>query len=601
MSAGRYGFEPPILVNYDLVVSSTPEPTEYLPRVGEVGPARPKPWWRRPATIAAAAVLLALAVLYVLDLALSSGDVPRGTTVAGVPIGGLSESAAEQKLREELTPRLSRPVQVLAGDREIPFVPADAGVRVDFAATVAGAGSQPLNPWTRLVSLFRDRETAVVAEANPGSLTATLDEARAAVDRPAVEGGIRFDGTTPVPVDPQTGQTLDLARAEDVLRTGWATSPRLTLPVLPLAPQTTPEGVRAALDLLARPAVAGPATVRGDGRDATVEPAQLAAALTFQPGGNGTLTAGLDRARLGVLTDQLAPTEKPGQDARMRFDNDRPAVVPSVDGRAIDWDQTLTGLLQAIGPGGNRTTEARYVAVPARITTDRAGQLGIREVIGEFTTGGFAPDSGVNIRVVAEEVTGAIVLPGETFSLNGYTGPREAAQGYVEAGVIEEGVPEREVGGGISQFATTLYNAAYFAGMTDVEHKEHSFYISRYPAARDATVFQNPDGSSVIDLKFGNEYPTGVAIQTIWTPKSITVRLWGTRHVTVESVTGPRGDYVSPYTVTKPAGPECKPARGKPGFRTSDTRIVRDLSGREISRTTRTVRYDPEPTVRCAG
>ncbi|WP_431903202.1 VanW family protein [Amycolatopsis thermoflava] len=577
------------------MVPSTPEPTEYLPRVGEVAP---KPWWRRPATIAAAAVLFVLAVLYVLDLALSSGEVPRGTTVAGVAIGGMSSAAAEQKLQGELAPRLGRPVQVLAGDREIPFVPAEAGVRVDAGATVAAAGDQPLNPWTRLVSLFRDREITVVAAAD--SLAATLDELRAAVDRPAVEGGIRFDGTTPVPVDPQAGQALDSARAEDALLTGWATAERVRAPVLPLPPKTTPEGVRAALDEVARPAVAAPATVHGDGRDATVEPVQIAAALTFQPGDSGTLVPRLDRAKLGALADQLAPTEKPGQDARMRFD-DRPAVVPSVDGRAVDWDQTLAALLEAIRPGGSRATDARYAAVPARITTDRAGQLGITEVIGEFTTGDFAPDSGVNIRVVAEKVSGAIVLPGETFSLNGYTGPREAAQGYVEAGVIEEGVPEREVGGGISQFATTLYNAAYFAGMTDVEHKEHSYYISRYPAGRDATVFQNPDGSSVIDLKFANEFPTGVAIQTIWTPRSITVRLWGTRHVTVESVPGPRGDYVDPHTVTKPAGGSCQPAPGKPGFRTSDTRIVRDLSGREISRTTRTVRYDPEPTVRCAG
>ncbi|MEU0515105.1 VanW family protein [Amycolatopsis sp. NPDC006125] len=580
------------------MVPSTPEPTEYLPRVGEIAP---KPWWRRPATIAAAAVLFVLAVLYVIDLALSSGDVPRGTTVAGVAIGDMSETAAEQKLRDELTPRLGRPVQVLAGDRQIPFVPAEAGVRVDTGATVAAAGAQPLNPWTRLVSLFRDREIAVVAEADPGALTTTLDELRAAVDRPVVEGGIRFDGTTPVPIDPRAGQALDTARAEEVLLTGWATAERVQAPVLPLPPKTTPEGVRAALDEVALPAVAAPATVRGDSRDVALEPAQIAAALTFQPGDNGTLFPRLDRAKLGALADQLAPTEKPGQDARMRFDNDRPAVVPSVDGRAVDWDQTLGGLLEAIRPGGDRTTDAQYVAVPARITTDRAGQLGITEVIGEFTTGNFAPDSGVNIRVVAEKVSGAIVLPGETFSLNGYTGPREAAQGYVEAGVIEEGVPEREVGGGISQFATTLYNAAYFAGMTDVEHKEHSYYISRYPAGRDATVFQNPDGSSVIDLKFANEFPTGVAIQTIWTPKSITVRLWGTRHVTVESVPGPRGDYVDPHTVTKPAGSTCQPARGKPGFRTTDTRIVRDLSGAEISRTTRTVRYDPEPTVRCGG
>ena len=70
--------------------------------------------------------------------------------------------------------------------------------------------------------------------------------------------------------------------------------------------------------------------------------------------------------------------------------------------------------------------------------------------------------------------------------------------------MIQEGALAKAVGGGISQFATTLYNAAYFAGMGDVTHTPHSFYISRYPPGREATVF---DGE--IELAFSNDYPTG--------------------------------------------------------------------------------------------
>ena len=59
-----------------------------------------------------------------------------------------------------------------------------------------------------------------------------------------------------------------------------------------------------------------------------------------------------------------------------------------------------------------------------------------------------------------------------TFSLNAATNPRTAATGYVEAGIIKNGRPARGMGGGVSQLATTLFNAAYFAGMVDVEHQE---------------------------------------------------------------------------------------------------------------------------------
>jgi vancomycin resistance protein YoaR len=233
------------------------------------------------------------------------------------------------------------------------------------------------------------------------------------------------------------------------------------------------------------------------------------------------------------------------------------------------------------------------------MTTEQAEALGIKEVVGEFTTGGFATDSGVNIRVVARKVDGAIVKPGETFSLNGFTGPRGAAQGYVEAGVIENGAPAREVGGGISQFATTLYNASYFAGMKDAGHKEHSYYISRYPAAREATVFQNPDGSSVIDLKFTNDAQTGVAIQTIWSPSSLTVKLWGTKRYRVESVPGAKANFSEPQTKPGPGG-NCHAGAGAQGFTTSDTRVLKDVAtGREIRRDTRTVKYNPQPRITC--
>ena len=221
--------------------------------------------------------------------------------------------------------------------------------------------------------------------------------------------------------------------------------------------------------------------------------------------------------------------------------------------------------------------------------------LGIKEVIGEFTTGGFAAASGENIRVVAEKVNGAIVQPGATFGLNEFTGTRGTEQGYVPAAIIQEGALSTAVGGGISQFATTLYNAAYFAGMGDVTHTPHSFYISRYPPGREATVF---DGE--IELAFSNDYPTGVLIQTEWTEGEITVRLWGTKHVEVESQTTDRFNYTSPQVVVKPYGTSCSPSGGSSGFSVVNTRIIRDLTGAEIRREDFTTVYNGQQNVVCA-
>jgi vancomycin resistance protein YoaR len=553
----------------------------------------------RRTALAAGVAVGALGALYLVDLLLSSGDVPRGVTVAGVEIGGLDQTAAEHKLRGELDPRLTRPLTVKVGDATESLDPSQAGLRVDWPATLRQAGSQPLNPITRITSIFTSREVGAVSSTDDAALGSAMEALRTKTNREPAEGTVQFDGVTPVAVEPKSGQVLDVEAARRMLVDNWLSGQPIELPVKSTPVRTTADGVRTALEQLAKPAVSGPVIVHGEGKDATLAPAAIAGVLVFEPADGGGLTMKVDQAKVvAAVQPQLASTEKEGKDAQIVFEGGAPTVQPSQDGKTINWEPSLAPLADVLKQPTGREIKAQYTTKPAKVTTDAANAVGIKEVIGEFTTGGFAVDSGQNIRTVAKKVNGAIVKPGETFSLNGFTGPRTAAQGYVEAGIIKDGAPSREVGGGISQFATTLYNAAYFAGMKDAGHREHSYYISRYPAAREATVFQNPDGSSVIDIKFTNDSATGVAIQTIWTASSITVKLWGTKHVTVTSIPGERTNPVTPPEKPGPAE-NCHPTNGIPGFTTTDTRVIKDLSGKEISRNTRTVHYNPQPKILC--
>ncbi len=548
--------------------------------------------------IVAAAMLGLLALVYFIDLAMSSGDVPRGLTVVGVPVGGITRVAAEQRLREQLEPRLSHPIELQVGDVESTLDPQRAGLTLDWAATLDQAGKQPLNPWSRLTSLWHTRELGVVTATDRTALTSALQGLRNTTDRDPIEGTIHFVGTRPVAVEPRSGQHLDVAATTDLIlargiRGGTVRAPVTTQPV-----RTTADGVRAALRDIAEPAVSAPVKVTGDGQDATLAPDVIAAALRFAPDSRGGLTTTIDNPMvIAALNPQLISTQKPGKNAEILIQGGAPVVLPSVDGRGIDWAASLLPLLDVLrNSGSQRSLAASYVTLPPTLSTAQANALGITSQIATFTSGGFATDSGVNIRRVAEQVNGAILRPGETFSLNGYTGPRNAATGYVDAGIIDHGRPSRGIGGGISQFATTLYNATYFAGMTDIEHKEHSYYISRYPAAREATVFEG-----AIDVKFRDDAPTGILIQTAWTPTSITVTLWGTKHVDVESITGPRTDFVDQKTETIQGQP-CTATQGERGFTVTDTRVTRDATTHaEISRHTRKVTYDPEPQVICAA
>ncbi|CCH35577.1 VanW family protein [Saccharothrix espanaensis] len=554
---------------------------------------------RRKLIIVAASVLGFLAVLYGADIALSSGNVPRGVSVAGVDVGGLSHSAAEQKLRDQIGPRLAQPVKTQAGDVATEFDPKSAGLELDWNATLDRAGDQPLSPVTRVTSFFTSREVGIATSSDSAKLTAALEALRAKTDHDPAEGTIRFEGANAVAVDPKQGQKLDVPAASEKLLASWADGGTIDLPVGTTPVKTTKEGVAKALDEVGKPAVAAPVVIKGEGKDATLTPEQLATTLAFEPAEDGGLTAKVDNNKVvEAAGPQLKATEKEGKDAEIVFDGGRPTVKESVDGLGVDWEKSLATFLDVLKSADKREIKAEYKHTPAKVTTEQANKMGIKEVVGEFQTGGFAGDSGTNIRVVAEKVNGAIVKPGETFSLNEYTGPRGTAQGYVEAGIIENGAPGRAVGGGISQFATTLYNAGYHAGMKDAGHKEHSYWISRYPAGREATVFMDGAGNSLIDIKFTNPDDTGIAIQTIWTPSTIKIVLWGTKNYDVSGSTSEQSNFTDPQEIKKSTTP-CVASAGARGFTVTDTRTIKDRRTGQSRSESNTVRYDPSPKIVC--
>ncbi|CAH0161037.1 VanW family protein [Rhodococcoides fascians] len=573
------------------------EPPSTTPENGSAehnGSGSTPPW--KKIAIGTGAVVAVLGLLYAADWIASSDRVPRGVTVAGIEVGGKSHSDAEAVLRAELGPRAEEPIQVGIDDRQVEVLPAAAGLGVDWNATLDRAGTQPINPITRLTSLFGSREIGVVSTTDEQALSVAIDGLRAETDRAPVEGDVVFEGATPVAVEPLAGRVLDADGTRRNLQTEWSTG--ATEVVYESTPVTvTQDAVDQALSNVAAPAVSEPVVIEGrQSVDATLPVDRVGEVLRFDPDGQGGLTPIYDTGiATGILAPQLVRTEVPPKDASFTFSGGAPTVVPGVMGELVEWNKTLEQLPALLAADGPRSTEAVYEPAPPALTTEAAENLGVREVVAEYTTGGFEYASGVNIGLTAQIVNGALVKPKETFSLNGYTGPRGTAQGFVESGIIDNGRPDRAVGGGISQFATTLYNASYFAGMEDTDHTEHSYYISRYPEAREATVFEG-----AIDLKFTNPNDTGVVIESFADSSSVTVRLWGTKTVDVESITGPRTRPTSPNTVTLPAGAGCVASGGGPGFTASDTRVISDAaSGREISRNTRTVKYDPIPIVKC--
>jgi vancomycin resistance protein YoaR len=580
------------------------------------GPAEPpapvgapdagRSWWRRRGVLVPAAAVLALGAAYGVDLLVTGGDVPRGTVVAGIDVGGLSPAAAGALLQDKLAPRVATDRPLTADGVPTLLHPPAAGIALDVPGTVDAIDDQTLNPWTRLTSLFTDRTVDPQLAVDRTSLDAQLEQVAATVDRAPVDATITVDGGRPRLVEPVEGRSLDRAGAGaaiiSAIASGSDPATAIDLPVDVARVHVDTAEAQRVLDHTVTPALSAPVTVvstAGDtqARNSVVVPVPaIAASLTFTPGEDGTLAVTIDPAALRTaMGDQFAAFGSPAQDARFEVSGNAVTVVPSVDGQGINPTDLAGKLLPVLDDPAPRTVSASLGPVPAAFTTEQARALGITEQVSSFSTKFTNSASGTNIRVVAEKVDGALVRPGETFSLNGYTGPRGTAQGYVPAAVISGGELSQAVGGGISQFATTMFNAVFFAGLQDVHHKPHSFYISRYPAGREATVYEG-----LIDLQWRNDTDTGIYVQTAWVPGSITVTLWGTKHYNIDSVSGEKRNIRQPAVQDKVDDGNCTPQSGSQGFDITVTRVFKDpKSGAELRRENFNTHYAAEAVIHC--
>jgi vancomycin resistance protein YoaR len=298
-----------------------------------------------------------------------------------------------------------------------------------------------------------------------------------------------------------------------------------------------------------------------------------------------------------AAASELAKVEVAPEAASISLKGGTPKVVASTSGQVVDLAALGPALLAVLPTSGERRLEAAIVQKQADTTDAEMAALGIKQKVSTFTTkvpGGLASPRSQNIVTIAKEVDGAVVKPGETFSLNGYTGIRSYPQGYQDAPVIVDGKLEPGVGGGASQFTTTLFNAAYYAGMQDVEHKPHSFYFDRYPSVIESTIFY-----PTLDMKFKNTTPYGVLIDTSHTGNTVTVSMWSTKYYdSVKTERSPRRNLTSPPTVYSKPGPACISSSGLPGFTQDAFRVIRK-DGQEVKREKFTWRYDPEPRFIC--
>ena len=324
----------------------------------------------------------------------------------------------------------------------------------------------------------------------------------------------------PVPPVPAPGIALATTRAVIVAALRDPNSPeRIELSVSTIAPRITlqqaTQTAARANDLLAKTY-----EVRSGTTKISLRAQQLVA--TFRTTAtNDTLELTIDtKALRAVINGRLDSASSPPTDAKFRVAaNGSVEIVPSQDGQGPDIDHIATEIL-----AGHTTITAPLTSSHPARDTAWAKSLGIIERVSSFTSHHpCCPARVTNIHKAADYLNGAVIEPGEVFSLNDLVGARTQDRGFVSAPVFYGEFTE-DFGGGVSQLATTTFNAAFWGGFEIVAHKPHSIYFDRYPMGREATV-----NYPSLDLKWRNDSKHGVLVTARYNNNDITVALYGDR------------------------------------------------------------------------
>ena len=548
------------------------------------------------------AIVLVPAALFLLASVANHGRVPKGTTVEGIAIGGLTPEAAKVVLTKQLVPRTNKPVIVVADASRVAVEPQAAGVAIDVDATVSEAASGR-GPLTTIAGLFGKAGPVDPAlKVDDNKLKASVVVVVRKLSRASVEGGIDFVQSRAVAIEPVAGRSVDPASVAGAIEgTVGARDRTVEVATTVQSPQLSSADVAEAVKTLGATVVSGPVAIRVKGTSSTgpVDETVTVPIRRLSP----YLGTQVVDAKLAIVVDasgvmkelqsDLGRLEVPAQDATFRIVNGKPVVVPSRDGNSVGKGQLGSTIAAAVSSRDSRVAAVTLTAQPAALTTAAAKKLGVVEELSSFRQPfPYAAYRKQNIGQASKRINGTLLLPGQTFSLNDTVLERTPANGYTTGFVISGGRLAEDLGGGVSTSATATWHAAFFAGLERVEQRAHSFYIARYRAGLEATVAW---GS--LDLRFKNDSPNGVFITSQSGSNFITVTMYGTKRYDITADSGPRTNQKAFRSQTDTSA-TCTRQSGVGGFRIVVTRVF-SVAGKEVKREPLTTRYNPANDITC--
>jgi vancomycin resistance protein YoaR len=540
-------------------------------------------------TLTAVGGIVLSALLLGFAFAGSSNRIAEGVHVAGVDVGGMTPADASALLERRFAAVAGVPVTFMAGEKRWRVTARHLGVNVDWRGAVELARRQsggfgPFRGFRRLQTRVFGVDVAPPVQVYDAALRFELRRFANEVRGQRREAAIRLRGLVPVVVAGRSGRALDEAAAAGVVVRALAAPSRsgaVELPVRVHPPRVTADDLRAEVAKV-RTALSAPVRLALGGTRWRLPRWRIAQLLALPRGGKGHVGIGGPAADrwLAALARNV---DAEARDATFAASGDRVTVVPARDGRRLDRQATSANLLRAALSPTNRVARVVVRSRAPERTVAEAEAMGIDRVLATYTTlYAGSSDRIRNLQLAVTAIDGTVVPPGETFSFNDVVGERTEERGYRPAPVIVAGEYEEAVGGGVSQVATTVFNAAWEAGLRIVERNPHALYIDRYELGRDATV-NYPN----LDLVFVNDTRHWIFVRGAYGTTGIAISIYGGETRRVESfpgeakVTGP-APLRRELDPTLERGTEVVEEEGTNATAVSVRRVVYDAAGRVL-------------------
>jgi len=476
-----------------------------------------------------------------------------GVSVAGVDLSGLSLGQAVVEVNSRLTYGRSGQIQFHDGEKRWVYTPEALGFSYNPVEAVHDAFAVGRNKG--LLGNLREQLHAYRAGVNitpaivydQAKAYAVVQELARQADLPLIEPAINLEKTKVNVTKGQVGRTVDINATLAALRPYFLVQQNgaVNLAVEEKIPVTVDveNTARLAEAILSQAFTIQAADPNSGKGPWVIEPENLASLLKIEKTSaqnSASYTLSLNRAALeGYLTSIAPSLQTEPVNARMTFNDSTrqlELLANAIVGQEVDIEKSVDEIIAKMQGGQHEAALIMKTIEPDIKDNSLAADLGITELVAETTSYFYGSDAPrvQNIRAAASSFHGVFVAPGEVFSMAKYLTDISLENGYAEAPIIVGDQTVDGVGGGVCQVSTTLFRNAFFGGFPIVERHPHAYRVGYYEQQSNGGINTNLSGLDatvympLVDLKFLNDTPYWIVMETYATDTSLTWKFYST-------------------------------------------------------------------------